>query len=116
METTKHIYLVSFGNSDEYRLETQEILVPGKGYKVLAIDEIENEIKEYLTGKFPGIPLAYYFTPKVTEISVSHESEYRGYKPLNDEALQQIKKNLTTEVENMEANDRLDRNAPYADV
>lgn len=103
-------YVISFGNSDKYFLHDSKV---GKESR---LTRIENELNEYLQQKFPNETFAYFTSPRVDEISPEHAKEYEKYPLLDSRAVESIKHVLAREVENMEANDRLDRNAPYAQV
>ena len=90
------IYLVSFGNSDKYLLHDNSA---GEKSELARIETF-----------------AYFTTPRVTEISPAHASQYSDCALLDTRALESIKKVLAREVEDMEAARRLNDNAPFANV
>lgn len=110
METVKHLYIVSFGNSDKYRLESEEPLGSPLHSCHDRLDSLEETVKKYLQNKFPGKPLAYFFTPKVEEIAWSHRDKYMAFPLLDNAGLAKIEKILAKEVEEMEALDNLNSN------
>lgn len=100
-------YIVSFGNSDRYFLHDVD-------NKTLA--NIEAQLNAFLKSKFPDETFAYYTTPKVDEVSDKNRDKYKSYPPLDAKAIESIKKVLTTEVADMEANRNLNSDAPFANV
>lgn len=115
MENTKHLYIVSFGDSKQYRISCEEGCLDGSS-KDTALVRLENDLNEYLKQEFPGGTFAYFTTPKVTEISLEHESQFATYPELTDEAVEDIKKVLKREVAVMDADKALNDNAPWANV
>lgn len=104
------IYLVSFGNSDKYVLRDTEV---GERSR---LTRIEAELNSYLRNKFPNESFTYYTTPRVEDISAEDASEYSIYRKLDSSAIESIKKVLAKEVENMESNEELNADAPFANV
>ncbi len=115
MESTRHLYIVSFGDSDKYRFSFTDSDLEG-ARKDTPLVKLENELNAYLKERFPESTFAYFTTPKVTEIDPSHESQYMQYPELDDKAVEAIKKVLVTEVKEMEAARELNDNAPYANA
>lgn len=118
METTGkyRIYLVSFVNSRQYRLEFKDVVNPYnfKHYNPLA--EVEQQISEYLTINFPDCSLAYYETPRVEEVEWKDRTNYETYPPLDQTAVKEIEEVLKNEIENHANQKKLDLNAPYAEI
>lgn len=111
----KRLFIVSFGNSREYR---HEVIDPGDSATLLhknPLEEVETRIKEYLSLKFPGQSLAYFESAKATEVDPNDE-RYADYPVLDEEGIEAIEKELVTEVEMRGAERMLDRDAPYSDV
>ncbi len=104
------IYLVSFGNSDKYILRDSE--VGEKSY----LTRIESELNNFLRDKFPNEPFAYFTSPRVDEISSDTAEKYSKYPKLDAKAVDAIKKVLSAEVEDLEANKTLNSDAPFANV
>lgn len=105
---TQKIYLVSFGGSDKYILRDY---ASGKESK---LTRIEAELNAFLKSKFPDESFAYFTSPKVQDIS--NPDDYKGYPELDAKAIENIKGVLTDEVENLESQQLLNRNAPFANV
>lgn len=110
METVKHLYIVSFGHSDQYRLETEEPLGSPLHSRHDHLDQIEEKVKTFLEKKFPGKPLAFFFTPRVEEVEWCHRDKYMAFPLLDDAGLDKIEKVLVKEVEDMESLDNLNSN------
>lgn len=108
--SNEKVYLVSFGHSDKYILRDTE-----SGEKS-RLTRIEGELNEYLRKKFPDDTFAYFTSPRIDDVSEASKDTYAGYPMLDSRAIEDIKSVLTKEVENMEYNDSLDSNAPYANV
>lgn len=104
------IYLVSFGHSDKYILHDTEV-----GEKS-ELTRIESELNSYLRQKFPDESFAYFTSPRVDDISAADADEYSGYPKLDANAIEEIKRVLAKEVQNMEDNDSLNSDAPFANV
>ncbi len=80
------------------------------------LDKIEAELTAALTTRFPENTFAYYPTPRITEVDPDHSSEYAGYPTLDEKAVEAIRKVLETEVQNMNDQNQLDSDAPFANV
>lgn len=104
------VYLVSFGNSAKYILRDKEA---GKDSRLA---KIETELNAFLRDRFPDEPFAYFTSPRVDVISRVDAEKYASYPPLDAEAIDDIKKVLAKEVEDMEATKRMNSNAPYSNV
>ncbi|MBD5371358.1 MAG: hypothetical protein HDR80_09490 [Bacteroides sp.] len=104
-KNSARLYIVRFGNSDQYLL-----------HDISDLASVETELNTYLREKFPDETFAYFTTPKVTEISPEHESQFVSYPALDANAVEAIKAVLVKEVEVMEANKEIDSNAPFANV
>lgn len=116
MEATKRLFIVSFGNSQEYRLEVDSHLEPKELRHSNPLESVEESIKDFLEKEFPGQSLAYFETPKATEIKWKDREKYAGYPILDDKAIANIKSVLKREVEIRQDNQMLDSDAPYSDV
>ena len=106
--TSEKYYLVSFGNSSTY------ILHATASGKDSLLTKIEAELNGFLRDKFPDEAFAYYTAPRVEDIDNS--ADYASYPRLDAKAMEDIKDVLSREVSNMESQNRLDSNAPYANV
>lgn len=112
MDTKKRMFIVSFGNSREYKLEVADTGDSKALMHKNPIEDVEVKIKEYLSNRFPGETLAYYETPKVIEVAEG-DKEYEGYPVLDESALKEIENVLATQVEMRDDDKLLDRNAPF---
>lgn len=110
MEKTKHYYLVSFGTSRQYRMEYDDVACHDSLHKPCPFDALEKDIRDYLEKEFPGQALAYYFTPKVVEISPGHNLQYESYPMLDAKAVEDIKHTLRREVADMESTKEMNLN------
>ncbi len=112
METAKkHLYIISFGDSNKYRLVTD-----CDAQHISRLADYEKQLNDYLHGLFPGETFAYFTTPKVEEISMAHADQYASYPELDDKALEDIKALLKTELENREDQKEMDSDAPFNDA
>ncbi len=110
MENKSRLYLVSFGNSRKYKVET-----PDGSYA--KINEVRDEIEKFLKEEFPSDGgLKYYREPHVVDVPADEAEKYTDYPELNAEAVAQIKETLCTEVKNMADQEQLDSNAPFNSV
>ncbi len=116
MEIKKRIYIVSFGDSNRYRVEFDDVANVDAYHHTNPLKGVETEITEYLSKIFPGEPLAYYETPKIEEVYWSDREKYADIPVLDEAAVKQIESQLKTEVENRNDQNMLDSNAPYANV
>lgn len=116
MEAKKRLYIVSFGDSKKYRVEFEDVANVDPFHHTNPLESIESDIKGYLEGLFPGEALAYFETPKITEVYWKDRAEYESYPVLDATAIKAIEAELKVEVENRDDQNRLDCNAPYAEV
>lgn len=118
MENKKKLYIVSFGDSREYRLPfTEKDSFDGLHRSDSSpLFPVENELNAYLDELFPGENLAYYTSPKVTEVEWDHRSRYEDYPLLDAAAVSDIKQVLAKEVRDMRSNEALDSDAPFSDI
>lgn len=112
MDTKKRMFIVSFGNSREYKLEVADTGDSKALMHKNPLEEVETEIKEFLTNRFPGETFAYYETPKVTEVSAD-DTRFTDFPELNQDAVKEIEKVLVTQIEVRDDDSLLDRNAPF---
>ncbi len=116
METEKKTYIISFGDSEKYKivLDNTEDGMPLRSSGIL--ERIEKEVKDFLDKKFPGEPHAYLSTPKIVQVSEDMKAEVEGYPEFSESDLEAIKTVLQREMEVMMANDKLDADARYSDI
>lgn len=106
----KKLYLVAFSDSKQYTLYAD------KAEELNVLANIEKELNEYLKTLFPDETFAYFTTPRVTEISEKHIHNYDGYPVLNEEAIDQIKRELKREVKVREEVETMNSDAPQNTV
>lgn len=114
MEKKQHLYIVSFGSSDKFRLQyhdSKEAL--GKSQQIVGI---EKELEGYVKEKLPMAKASYFTTPVIIEVDPSDEGKYASYPELNEKAVEKLKQKVLTEVEDMEDLRNLSRNAPWSNV
>lgn len=109
MESKKY-YVVSFSDSKQY------ILIADKKEGMNKLTNIENELNSYLKSLFPDETFAYYTTPKVTEISEAHASQYKDYPVLDSQALTDIKDELKREITIRQDTQELNSDCPENSV
>lgn len=109
-DNTQKIYLIRFGNSDQYILRDN---AEGEKSKLA---NIEGELNAFLREKFPDETFAYFTTPKVEDIPLENADQYASYPELNAKAVEAIKKVLEREVLDMESERILNDNSPFANV
>lgn len=115
MENNSKIYIVSFGDSEKYRLPVLEDNSEDHPHDTPLV-RLENELNSYLKERFPEDTFAYFTTPKVTEISALHADQYASYPMLDDAAVEEIKKVLVREIEVMQSEKQLDSDAPWSNI
>lgn len=113
----RRLYIVSFGNSRQYRIEFDDVKNEADQFHhTNPLEEAEKEIAAYLKEKFPNQPVAYFSTPKVVEVPVGHRDQFMHYPLFTAEAVGQIEKELFREVQVTEAMDKESSDAPYSDI
>lgn len=115
MENNKHIYIVSFGDSKEYRLEFDNDSPNGDSQDSSLVN-LENELNAYLKEKFPNETFAYYTTPKVLDVAPEKNAEFESYPLLDNQAVEEIKEVLIREIKVMNSDKELNANAQWSDV
>lgn len=116
MEAKKRLYIVSFGDSKKYRVEFEDVENTDSFHHTNPLTDVEAEIKVYLDKLFPGEALAYFATPKITEVYWDDRAKYESYPELDAAAVKDIEAELKVEVENRNDQNSLDRNAPFAEI
>lgn len=116
MEAKRRLYIVCFGNSRKYRVEFEDKANVDSFHHTDPLAKVKAKIANDLDKIFPGEPLAYYETPKITEVSYDDKDEYESYPVLDEDAVKDIEKELRKEIQDRNDLDLLDRNAPFNDV
>ncbi len=113
METKTRMFIISFGESRKYK-----VTVSNKdGSREFApVVRAEKVLNAYLAKKFPGNAFAYFTTPRMTEVDPAHADKYATYPDFDSAALEEIKAELVREIQVMEHDKHLDRDAPWASV
>lgn len=113
MKTDKRYYIVSFVDSDQYAYEYD---VPqDKGVRPEPFAKIEARLNAFMRDKFPGQSFAYFTSPRAVEVSAGN-TKYASLPPLDEKALKEIEEVLAREFDDMRSVNRLNSNAPWAEV
>lgn len=105
-ESKKKLYIVSFGDSEKYRLVLKED-------DSETLQNVEKKLDSYLRNRFPGDSFAYFTSPKVTEVAWEHRGQYESYPELDDKAIAAIEAVLAKEVKNRDDMKQFNSDAPY---
>lgn len=118
MESNKRLYIVSFGDSRQYRLPFVDKVAPdGLHHSDLTpLTQVERELNTYLRERFPDDHFAYFTTPRVTEVEWSHRDKYEAFPLLDAHAMEDIKRVLSKEVRDMRSTEKLNSNSPFSDI
>lgn len=116
METKRRLYLVSFADSRQYRLEFDDVDNKDPFHHTNPLAGVEKELKEALDKEFAGRCTAYYTTPKVEEIPLKDHAKYDDYPVLDAKAVDAIKKEIITEAKVRQADDLNNANARFAEI
>lgn len=115
MESTKNLFIISFGDSDEYRMMfggSKEQLE-----KSPEIKAVKDEIEKYLTGKIGlGSEAARFASPRIESVDTTRIHDYDSYPEFGPAAVTAIEGVLLKEIENMLYQKQLDSDAPYSDI
>ncbi|MBD5355822.1 MAG: hypothetical protein HDR88_02295 [Bacteroides sp.] len=109
MDTNK-TYIVSFGDSDSY-----SVTFNGSRDQLLHSDnfrKIVDDLKDCLKKDFPAGNYDELISPKIREANPTD----KGYAELTPDAVRQIMHTLKREGEVLNANRRLDSDAPYSNI
>ena len=96
------LYIIAFGDSRKYLLPAKE--------NEDAVTNLERELNEYLSSRFPGENFAYFTTPEITEVD---KADAPDYPLLDDKAKDEIKRILLREIQVMHENKELNSNDPW---
>nr|QIM10830.1 hypothetical protein Muribac1_0390 [uncultured Muribaculaceae bacterium] len=99
------MYIISFGNSMQYRL-----VVPCDSNHSKEITHLEKNMLAYLEKKFPIDVVKYLAEAKVECVDPKDYAKYESYPPLDADAISKIKKVLDTGIEVDNATKKLDNN------
>lgn len=114
MENRKRLYIVSFGDSHEYRM-----FYDGDEARIQynpPLSEVERELNDYLKARFHDDKVTYYTEPKVRAVAWEERDRYADYPMLDAKAVEDLKELLATEIRDMNSTAELNDNAPYADA
>lgn len=106
----KKIYIVSFGDSDEY-----SVAFSGSRDELMRLErfrKIVDELKDCLKTDFPAGNYDGLISLNVREANATD----KDYAELTPDAVRHIKHRLKREGEVLLDNKKLDRDAPYADI
>lgn len=113
---TKRLYIVSFGDSRKYRYEYTDTTAGSSMDHADPLKRVEDELKQYLEKEFPGEALAYYSTPKITEVNYKDLEKFADYPTLDRVELEKIKTDLKRQVEVRNQDKDMDSDAPFSNV
>lgn len=107
MENKSALYLVSFGDSAKYRMESED-------GRFTLLNDIREKIERFLRNHFRSITVPkFYREPRVQEVSIENADRFASYPLLTADSVEDIEKVLLTEVSNMESVQEEILNAPY---
>lgn len=98
MEAKRHYYIVCFADSKKYRYEFDAPACDGLLEKPHPFEAIEAELKQRLQKIFPGEPVAYYTSAKVTEIEPEHIGRYKDLPVLDSSSIDDVCELLAKEI------------------
>lgn len=107
---TQKLYIISFGDSREYRLEIECPDGPENCTPCERLTAIEKELNDYLKSEFAQTHFKYYTTPKIEEVDWANRDLYMSYPLLDDKAIAEIKRVLRREVKDMNSVKKLNNN------
>lgn len=106
---TMKSYLISFGNSKNYRLDIQDD-------NSSTICDLKKSVADYISANFPAVAdKNFYESMIVKQIPENQSRDYDGYPVFSAESLHEIEGVLSCEIHDMEDVAILNRNAPYDD-
>lgn len=115
MENKEKLYIISFGNSSQYRMMydgSKEQLE-----KSPRMSALKNELIEFIKDKVPmGSHAERYATLEIHEVENRDAAKYADYIDFDSVAVEDIKKTLLRDVENMLEQKQMDSNAPYGNI
>lgn len=114
MEKKERLYIVSFGDSNKFRVpfaDSKDALE--KSQKLVSL---ENKLNEYVREKLPMATATYFTNPVIVEIDDPDDRRFEDYPLLDAEAVESLKKRILEEVADMEDLRCLNQNAPWAET
>ena len=114
--TTEKLYIVSFGDSRKFRYPCTVKNGIDAMHHAAPFAKIENELHDYLKTVFPDQTFAYYTCARVTEVDQAHADKYADYPLLDQQAIDEIKKELVKEIKDADETKMLNDTAPFADA
>lgn len=114
METKERLYIVSFGDSNKYKMPFADSKEALKKSKKLV--DIEIALQDFVREKLPMAKASYFTTPVIIEVDPADEGKYAGYPVLDAAAVEQLKQTVLTEVEDMENIKCLSDDAPWSNI
>lgn len=106
-------YIVSFSDSVKYKA-----LFDGDKNAFESSPEfvsVLGKVAQFVKSKFAPDRYKSYIIPEVVEVS-AEDPEYAGYNAFGEAAVAEIEQTLSTEIEDMEDQNILDRNAPFDEI
>lgn len=113
MGNNSKIYLISFGDSDKYRIPFDGTLEQLE--KSSLISTVRSEIESFVKSKIKsGSEVKTYALPQIREVS-KDDKDIEQYRLFDSSAIQEIKNMILSEVQDMDSLRELNRNAPFDD-
>lgn len=102
-------YLVSFGNSKEYRIDMEQDTTS-------KLCDLKKSVAQYISSNFPELAdKNFYESMTVKQIPDDEAAIYDAYPYFSADSLSEIEGVLAREIHDMEDVELLNRNAPYDD-
>ncbi len=103
-------YLISFGNSKQYRLDIERD-------SSSQLCDIKKSVGEYISSNFPTLAdKNFYESMIVKQIPDDKSHDYDAYPAFGNDSIPEIEAVLVREIHDMEDVAVLNRNAPYDDL
>lgn len=95
IDAADKVCIVSFGNSTKYRLTLSGNHMQAK--------DLAAEVRDYLEKNFPELnSIEFYSKMTVSPVTPENSDEFKDYEPFSPQAVLEIEKTLSREVDNAE--------------
>lgn len=112
MEKNMNLFLLSFGDSEKYRLPFAGSLEELKESPLMAT--VRKELADYIKSKIGmGSDASAYADPRIQEVAPDEAAGYERYPLFDSSSLGRIKDILLNEVKDMDSVRELNLNAPF---
>lgn len=111
MKNDTRLYIISFGDSKQYRMYYGGNSASSP-VRTTRLTDVERELNAYLRHAFPTISGTFFYTsPKVSQVPSGSENRYAEYPMLDSSAIPALKELLATEMREMIETGRREANA-----